>query len=122
MREKSASEAIIVASALAAKLEKEEKQEDKPKEKKSNKKKEQKVEANNVQTEKPTEQKPVEQATKNDVLEKALEFVKNKQNGFVAFCTRYNIDYKNDYNNAVIRYYQAYLRSLKQAQAPKKDN
>ena len=30
---------------------------------------------------------------------------------------RYNIDYKNDYNNAVIRYYQAYLRSTNSNQS-----
>ena len=47
------------------------------------------------------------------MLQKASEFVKGREDHFNAFCNKYNIDRKNNYNNAVLRYYQAYLRSLK---------
>ena len=53
----------------------------------------------------------------NPMLQKALDFAKGKDQHFVSFCNRYNIDYRNNYNNAVLRYYQAYLRSI---QPPKK--
>jgi len=49
----------------------------------------------------------------NNILNKAAEFVKGKEQHFISFCKRYNIDYINDYHNAIVRYYQAYLRSLK---------
>lgn len=50
------------------------------------------------------------QANVNLKLQKALEFAKENQNNFKAFCERCKIDYKNNYNDAVIRYYDAYLR------------
>ena len=43
----------------------------------------------------------------------AHEFAKSHEEHFKAFCDKYKLDYKNDYNHAVMRYYQAYLRSLK---------
>jgi len=45
--------------------------------------------------------------------------VQDKQDNFISFCNRYNIDYQNNYNNAVLRYYQAYLRSIKPTKPPK---
>jgi len=51
--------------------------------------------------------------TKTTMFRKALEFVKSREQHFILFCNKYKIDYQNDYNNAVLRYYQAYLRSLK---------
>jgi len=62
------------------------------------------------------------QPPQNPMLQKALNFVQDKQDNFISFCNRYNIDYQNNYNNAVLRYYQAYLRSIKPTQPPKNDN
>ena len=67
----------------------------------------------------PTQTKAVKPTPPNPMLQKALNFVKDKQENFISFCNRYNIDYKNHYNNAVLRYYQAYLRSIKPTQPPK---
>ncbi len=47
------------------------------------------------------------------MLQKAFEFVKGKEQNFILFCNKYNIDYQNNYNKAIIKYYQVYLRSLK---------
>ena len=60
------------------------------------------------------EQQAVNSISKEQkLLEKALEFVVGKDDHFLRFCARCNIDYQNDYNEAVKRYYLAYLRSLK---------
>lgn len=59
------------------------------------------------------------QPPQNPMLQKALNFVQDKQDNFISFCNRYNIDYQNNYNNAVLRYYQAYLRSIEPTQPPK---
>ena len=47
------------------------------------------------------------------LLQDALEFVRYRNDHFVMFCTKFNIDYKNNYNQAAIRYYEAYMRSKK---------
>ena len=49
----------------------------------------------------------------NQLYHKAHEFVKGREQHFLAFCAKYGFDYRNNYENAVIKYYQAYLRSLK---------
>ena len=50
----------------------------------------------------------------NSNLEKALEFVKGKEQSFMSFCIQNRIDYHKNYNDAVFKYYQAYLQSIKQ--------
>ena len=47
------------------------------------------------------------------LLQDALEFVRYRNDHFVMFCTKFNIDYKNNYNQAAIKYYEAYMRSKK---------
>lgn len=49
----------------------------------------------------------------NPLLEKAYDFVQDKELKFISYCKRFGIDYENDYDNAVLRFYQSYLRSIK---------
>ena len=49
----------------------------------------------------------------NPMLEKAYDFVQDKELQFISYCKRFGIDYENDYDNAVLRYYQAHLRSMR---------
>ena len=58
----------------------------------------------------------------NPMLQKALIFAQNNKDNFIGFCNKYNIDYRNNYNNAVLRYYQNYLRSNNLSPPPKNDN
>ena len=58
-----------------------------------------------------TNVRPEFDLSQKEVLQKALDFVKDKKKNFETFCLKYKIDYKNNYNYAVLRYYQAYIRS-----------
>ena len=63
----------------------------------------------NVQTSTTNNQSNLKNAA---ILTQAHTFVKGKEKHFISFCEKYNIDYKNNYNIAIVRYYQAYLRSI----------
>ena len=45
-------------------------------------------------------------------LLQARGFATSRQNDFIAFCNRYNLDYNNNYDKAVSAYYRAYLKYL----------
>ena len=69
-----------------------------------------------------TQTPPARPIPPNPMLQKALIFAQNNKDNFIGFCNKYNIDYRNNYNNAVLRYYQNYLRSKNLSPPPKNDN
>lgn len=76
----------------------------------------------NIQTEQTMEknnQNDEIKSIQNPQLQNALNMVEMKKDNFIKFCLKYNIDYINDYNGAALRYYNAYLRSIKPPQPPK---
>ncbi|MBO5394784.1 MAG: InlB B-repeat-containing protein, partial [Clostridia bacterium] len=59
-----------------------------------------------------------ESQVEDQMLSQALQFAKGRQDHFIAFCARNKLDYQKDYNGAVKRYYQAYLRSRNKTKPP----
>ncbi len=47
----------------------------------------------------------------SQMLTNAKTFVSTRENHFKSFCAKFNIDYRSNYDEAVLSYYKAYLRS-----------
>jgi len=69
------------------------------------------LQSNNHKNSEPV--KHVKQNEKNPKLRIALNFVNGRKEDFILFCQINNIDYQNNYNDAVLKYYDFYLKSIR---------